>query len=70
MVRPYIELWPDTFTFEAYVHIIDNTKIVRWYINSIITVDDHHGARRVDGRGLRLRHLAAPLPRPQPAVVA
>jgi multiple sugar transport system permease protein len=36
VVRPYIELWPDTFTFDAYVHIIKNTKIVRWYINSII----------------------------------
>jgi len=36
VVRPYIELWPDTFTLEAYYHIIANTKIVRWYINSII----------------------------------
>jgi multiple sugar transport system permease protein len=36
VVRPYIELWPDTFTFEAYTHIIKNTKIVRWYVNSII----------------------------------
>jgi multiple sugar transport system permease protein len=36
VVRPYIELWPDTFTVEAYFHIIANTKIVRWYINSII----------------------------------
>ena len=39
VVRPYIELWPDTFTFEAYVHIIKNTKIVSWYINSIIVFD-------------------------------
>jgi multiple sugar transport system permease protein len=36
VVRPYIELWPDTFTLEAYFHIIANTKIVRWYLNSII----------------------------------
>jgi multiple sugar transport system permease protein len=36
VVRPYIEFWPDTFTLEAYFHIIANTKIVRWYINSII----------------------------------
>lgn len=36
VVRPYIELWPDTFTFEAYVHIINNTQIVRWYVNSIV----------------------------------
>lgn len=37
VIRPYIELWPDTFTLEAYIHIIANTKIVTWYINSIIT---------------------------------
>jgi len=37
VIRPYIELWPDTFTIEAYIHIIKNTKIVTWYINSIIT---------------------------------
>ena len=37
VVRPYIELWPDTFTFDAYVHIIEHTKIVTWYLNSIIT---------------------------------
>ena len=37
VIRPYIELWPDTFTLEAYFHIIQNTRIVRWYINSIIT---------------------------------
>ena len=37
VVRPYIELWPETFTIEAYVHIIQNTQLGRWYINSIIT---------------------------------
>jgi multiple sugar transport system permease protein len=37
VVRPYVELWPEHFTFESYVHIIANTKIVTWYINSIIT---------------------------------
>ncbi len=37
VVRPYIELWPDTFTFEAYTHILLNTQIARWYLNSIIT---------------------------------
>ncbi len=37
VVRPYIELWPDTFTIEAYVHIITNTRLGTWYINSIIT---------------------------------
>jgi multiple sugar transport system permease protein len=37
VVRPVIELWPDTFTFEAYVHIVANTRIIRWYFNSIVT---------------------------------
>ena len=37
VVRPYVELWPENFTFEAYTHIVTNTKIVTWYINSIIT---------------------------------
>jgi multiple sugar transport system permease protein len=37
VVRPYIELWPDTFTIEAYVHIITNTRLGTWYVNSIIT---------------------------------
>ena len=35
VVRPYIELWPDTFTFQSYVHIITNTKLGIWYVNSI-----------------------------------
>ena len=37
VVRPFIELWPDTFTIEAYVHIIKNTDLGRWYVNSLIT---------------------------------
>lgn len=37
VVRPYIEFWPETFTLEAYWHIITNTAIGRWYLNSIIT---------------------------------
>ena len=37
VVRPYIELWPDTFTFAAYIHIITNTKLAVWYLNSIVT---------------------------------
>jgi multiple sugar transport system permease protein len=37
VVRPYVELWPDTFTIEAYIHIIQNTQLGRWYVNSIIT---------------------------------
>jgi multiple sugar transport system permease protein len=37
VVRPYIELWPDNFTIEAYIHIITNTRLGTWYVNSIIT---------------------------------
>lgn len=35
VVRPYIELWPETLTFEHYIHAITATQIGTWYINSI-----------------------------------
>lgn len=37
VIRPYIELWPDTFTAQAYFYIIENTKLLTWYFNSIVT---------------------------------
>ena len=37
VVRPYIELWPDTLTFDAYIHVLTNTKIGIWYVNSLAT---------------------------------
>jgi multiple sugar transport system permease protein len=37
VVRPYIELWPDTFTTQAYVYIWSQTELARWYLNSFIT---------------------------------
>lgn len=37
VVRPGVQLWPGRFTFEAYVHVLFNTNIGTWYINSIIT---------------------------------
>ena len=37
VVRPYIELWPDTFTAQAYVYIWSQTELARWYLNSFIT---------------------------------
>ncbi len=37
IIRPYIELWPENFTLESYVHVIFNTKIGIWYINSVVT---------------------------------
>jgi multiple sugar transport system permease protein len=35
VVRPFIELWPETLTFQHYVHAVTDTQIVAWYINSI-----------------------------------
>jgi multiple sugar transport system permease protein len=37
IVRPGLELWPEHFTFENYVHVLLQTKIGYWYINSLIT---------------------------------
>lgn len=37
VVRPYIELWPETWTFSHYVFALTKTEIGRWYINSIVT---------------------------------
>jgi multiple sugar transport system permease protein len=37
VVRPYIELWPDTFTLEAYIHVITRTKLGIWYVNTLVT---------------------------------
>lgn len=36
VVRPYIELWPETFTLEAYSHVLLNTNISLWYLNSLV----------------------------------
>jgi multiple sugar transport system permease protein len=35
VVRPYIELWPDTLTFQHYIHAITATQLGTWYVNSI-----------------------------------
>jgi multiple sugar transport system permease protein len=37
IVRPGVQLWPEHFTFENYVHVLLQTKIGFWYINSLIT---------------------------------
>jgi multiple sugar transport system permease protein len=36
VVRPYIELWPEHFTFVAYTFIFTHTRIAIWYVNSIV----------------------------------
>jgi len=37
VVRPAVELWPEHFTFQNYVHVLLETKIGIWYVNSLIT---------------------------------
>jgi len=37
VVRPYIEPWPDTLTFQHYWFALTETQIGRWYWNSIVT---------------------------------
>ena len=37
VVRPYIELWPDTLTFGHYTFALTQTEIGRWYLNSLVT---------------------------------
>ena len=37
VVRPAVELWPDHFTFRNYVHVLLETKIGIWYVNSLVT---------------------------------
>lgn len=36
VVRPYIELWPETLTFEHYIFALTSTQIGVWYLNSIV----------------------------------
>jgi multiple sugar transport system permease protein len=37
IVRPGVDFWPDRFTLEAYSHVLFNTKISTWYMNSLVT---------------------------------
>jgi multiple sugar transport system permease protein len=37
VVRPGVELWPQHFTFDNYLHVLFDTKIGYWYLNSLIT---------------------------------
>jgi multiple sugar transport system permease protein len=37
VVRPGVELWPEHFTLENYAHVLLQTKIGLWYVNSLIT---------------------------------
>jgi multiple sugar transport system permease protein len=37
IVQPGIDLWPRRFSLEAYTHVLFNTNIGTWYINSLAT---------------------------------
>lgn len=37
IVRPGLNLWPETWTLDAYEHVLFNTKIGTWYFNSLVT---------------------------------
>ncbi len=37
IVRPGVDFFPDRFTLEAYTHVLFNTKIGLWYVNSLVT---------------------------------
>jgi multiple sugar transport system permease protein len=37
VVRPAVQLWPVHFTFQNYVHVLLETKIGIWYVNSLVT---------------------------------
>lgn len=37
VVRPVIELWPETLTFDHYWFALTETQIGSWYLNSIVT---------------------------------
>jgi multiple sugar transport system permease protein len=37
IVQPGFQIWPEHFTVENYVHVLLQTKIGLWYLNSLIT---------------------------------
>ena len=37
IVQPGVHLWPQNFTFENYAHVLMQTKIGLWYVNSLVT---------------------------------
>jgi multiple sugar transport system permease protein len=37
VVRPFVEFWPEHFTVASYVHVLFETNIGYWYVNSFLT---------------------------------
>ena len=35
VVQPGVQLWPEHLTLDAYLHVLFNTKMGLWYINSL-----------------------------------
>ena len=70
VVRPYIELWPDTLTFQHYIHALTTTQIGAWYVNSVAVAVGVTVITVFIVDALRLRDLAAALSRADRALVA
>ena len=66
VVRPYIELWPETLTFENYIFALTTTQIGAWYVNSVAVAVGVTSIMRLLVDALRLRDLAAALSRAGP----
>ena len=37
IVQPGVQLWPQHFTIQNYIHVLATTKIGVWYLNSLVT---------------------------------
>jgi multiple sugar transport system permease protein len=37
VVQRGLNLWPQSFTLQAFIEILTNTQILRWYLNSLVT---------------------------------
>ena len=70
VVRPYIELWPETLTLEHYIHVLTTTQIGAWYVNSVVVAVGVTVITVFIVDAVRLRDLAASLSRADRAVVA
>ena len=70
VVRPYIELWPETPTLENYIDALTTTQIGAWYVNSVAVAVGVTVIMRLHLDAVRLRDLAVALSGADRAVVA
>ena len=66
VVRPYIELWPETPTLENYIHALTSTQIVRMVHQLGGRRGGRDGDLRLHLHALRLRDFAAAVSRDGP----